>query len=75
MLAAGIILMLIGAAGYLSVQLALADCAFFLGQVGRIFSGEAEKRCQIVNYIQLGGGVLFVIGIVFTIGGAVAKSE
>lgn len=75
LLAAGIILMLIGAAGYLYVQTALSDCQSFMGQLGRLFSSGIEQKCQTANYIQLGGSGLFIIGIGLTIGGAISSGS
>ncbi len=75
LLTAGIILMVFGVIGFLYVQQASSDCESIFGQIGRAFSSSAEQRCQMANYIQLGGGVLFVIGIGLTIGGAAAKER
>lgn len=75
LLIAGIILMVIGAAGYVYVQATLSDCQSFLGQLGRAFSGDIQSRCQQANLMQMGGAGLFVVDIGLTIGGAVAKSK
>jgi len=75
LLAAGIILMLIGAGGFLYVQQSLSDCQSFLGQVGRTFSGDIEQRCHTANLTQMGGAALFIVGIGLTIGGAMAKGR
>ena len=75
LLAAGIILMLIGATGFLHVQQSLSDCQSFLGQIGRTFSGDIEQRCQTANLTQLAGTALFIIGLGLTIAGAVSKGK
>jgi len=75
LLATGIILMLIGAVGYLAMQQNISDCGSFVGQLGRMFSSSMGQKCQMANMIQLGGAVLFVLGIGLTIGGAVSGSK
>jgi hypothetical protein len=75
LLLAGIILMAIGALGFLSMSQNLADCGSFVGQVGRTFSSQVNQKCQTANMIQIGGGILFVIGLGLTIGGSVMSSE
>ena len=67
--------MLIGAGGYLYVQTSLADCESFVGQLGRFFSSGIDQRCQLANYIQLGGAFIFIIGLGLTIGGAAARGR
>lgn len=69
----GIILMILGAVAFVYVQSTLSDCASFMGQLDRFFSGRAAQKCLQANYLQLGGAVIFVIGIGLTIGGAVSK--
>lgn len=75
LLAAGIIMMLIGAGGFLYVQQSIPDCQSFLGQMGRTVSEEMKQRCQTAKLTQMGGASLFVIGIGITIGGAMAKGR
>ena len=75
LLAAGIILMVIGAIGFLYFQQTMSDCQSLLGQVGRTFSGDIEQRCHTANLTQLGGAALFIVGIGLTIGGAMAKGR
>ena len=75
LLVGGIFLMVLGAAMYLYVQTALSECASFIGQLGQMFSSDSAQQCQIANYVQLGGGVSFVIGLGLTIGGAVSSGE
>ena len=75
LLAAGIIMMVFGTIVFLSVEQTQSDCQSFVGQVGRAFSGDMEQRCQIVKLTQIGGAVLFIIGIGLTTGGAVTKGR
>ena len=75
LLAAGIIMMVIGAGGFLYVQQSLSDCQSFFGQLGRTFYGEMEQTCQTANLTQIGGAALFIVGIGLTIGGAMAKGR
>jgi len=75
LLAAGIIMMVIGTIVFLSVEQTQSDCQSFLGQVGRTFSGDMEQRCQIAKLTQMGGAGLFIIGIGLTFGGAIAKGR
>ena len=75
LLAAGIILMVIGAMGFLYVEQTMSDCQSFFGQIGRTFSSNMEQRCQTANMTQMGGTGLFIVGIGLTIGGAATKGK
>lgn len=65
--------MILGVIGYFSVQSSISDCESFVGQIGRTFSQNISQECQMRSLIQIGSGILFVVGIGLTIGGAVAK--
>lgn len=70
---AGIVLMILGVLVFFSVQTAVSDCGSFIGQIGRTFSGDVAQRCQMVSMMQIGSGILVVIGIGLLVYGAVAK--
>ena len=72
-LVTGIILMIIGAIGYFSMQQSLSDCGSFVGQLGRFFSQDISQQCQMAQLIQIGSAIFGVIGLGLTIAGAVAK--
>jgi len=72
---AGIILMIFGVIVYLSLQTSMSDCGSFVGQLGRTFSDNYSQQCQMASMIQIGAGILVVIGIGLLIYGAAAKGE
>jgi len=67
--------MFIGVVGYFIMQQNISDCSSLMGQLGRMFSSSMGQKCQMANMIQLGGSVLFVIGLGLTIAGAVSGSK
>ncbi len=69
----GIILLIIGAAGYVSLQSSASDCRSLLGQIGIFISSDISGRCGLVYVGQILFSIIFVIGIVVLIYGAVAK--
>jgi len=73
LLVTGIILMIISAIGYFSIQQALSDCGSFVGQLGRFFSQDISQQCQMAQLVQIVSAIIGVIGLGLTIAGAVAK--
>lgn len=69
----GIVLLIIGVAGYISLQSNASDCQSLLGQVGRFISSDIAERCSLVSIGQIIFGIIFVVGIGVLIYGAVAK--
>lgn len=69
----GIILLIIGVAGYISLQSNVSDCQSLIGQAGRFISTDFAERCSLTSLGQIIFGIIFVIGIGVLIYGAVAK--
>jgi len=74
-LIAGLFLMMMGVVIFLWIQQAEADCDSITAKLGNLFSGSIETQCQFANLIQIFGGLIFVGGIVTTIGGAISSSS
>lgn len=74
-LATGIILLIIGAGGYGSLQGSASDCQSFVGQVGRTFSQDFAQKCSYVALGQVLLIIIAVIGLGILIYGAVAKKK
>lgn len=72
-LVTGIILLMIGAGGYGSLQGNASDCQSFVGQLGRTFSQDIAQRCGYVALEQVLLIIIAVIGLGILIYGAVAK--
>lgn len=72
-LVTGIVLMIIAAIGFFSMQQTISDCGSFTGQLGRFFSSDISQQCQMAQIIQLGSVIFGIIGLGLVIGGAVAK--
>jgi hypothetical protein len=74
-LIAGIILMILGVLVYFSMQPALSDCGTTIGQLGRTFSDDYAQQCQMASMMQIGSGIITVIGIGLLVYGAASKSQ
>ncbi len=74
-LVAGLFLMMMGVVIFLWIDQAVANCGSIMGKLGGLFSGSFESQCKFANLIQIFGGLVFVGGIVTTIGGAVSSSK
>ncbi len=72
-LAAGIVLLALGAIGFAYAQSQIGDYQTFIGQLGRALSKETQSQFQTLQYMLLGSVAIGVVGIGLTIYGAVAK--
>jgi len=72
---AGLFLMMMGVVIFLWMDQAVADCGSIVGKLGGLFSGSFESQCKFANLIQIFGGLIFVGGIVTTIGGAISSGS
>jgi hypothetical protein len=74
-LAVGIVLLVIGALGFVYAQTQVSEYQSFMGQLGRTFSRDMQTQYQTLQYMMLGSVAIGVIGIGVTIYGAVAKGK
>ena len=72
-LVTGIVLLVLGAIGFVYAQTQIGDYQTFIGQFGRALSKEMQTQYQMLQYILLGSAAIGVTGIGLTIYGAVAK--
>lgn len=69
----GLSLIVVGGAAYFLAQQPFTDCPSYMGlAVGAIPQNILDK-CQASGFAQITGSVIFVIGVFFTIFGAVTK--
>jgi len=71
----GLFLMMEGVIIFLWLDQAVADCGSIMDQLERFPSGSFESQCQFANLIQIFGGLVFVGGIVTTIGIAASSGS
>ena len=82
-IAAGIVLIIIAGLGYVypisdqgyTIPQMNDLCKSGVGQLGQLFSTDAQENCRIANYMTLGIYGLGIIGIILIIVGAVVPSK
>jgi len=74
-LIAGIIFLMLSAAGFSFLQESLNDCSSFIGQLGRAFSSDVSQNCKMTQLLLIGAAIFGVIGLGLMIGGAAAKGK
>lgn len=72
-LVTGIVLLVLGAVGFVYVQTQIGDYQTLIGQFGRALSPEMQTQYQMLQYILLGSAAIGLVGVGLTIYGAVAK--
>lgn len=72
---AGIVLLIVGLAAFMTAQIKIQEFQSLLGQVAIVISNEARQNYQMFQLMQMGGAILSVIGGIVCIAGFVAKAE
>lgn len=85
LITAGLVLMFLGGIGFLYIQQNLSYCESVIDKTNRLLSGEIQidqfvsddlsLMCSNLQHIQIGGALLFTIGMSLAIGGASIRTQ